>query len=157
MKKKKKKFREREIERKKKFFWINDELLVATPVCIWQAFTMVAAVAIILSDTKLGRVCKHNVRAHYVLVTDYDGNRSIALFFYANGVASIQYARDFWLKVGKKKKKSLKSRNVTEYLCAFLVQRVFTMIGSSSIFENSGRIEIGFFSTTARTTFYTVF
>ena len=38
-------------------------LPVATPVCVWQAFTTLAAVAIILSDTKLGRVCKHKKRA----------------------------------------------------------------------------------------------
>lgn len=31
-------------------------LPVATPVCVWQAFTTLAAVAIISSETKLGRV-----------------------------------------------------------------------------------------------------
>lgn len=33
-------------------------LPVATPVCVWQAFTTLAAVAIISSETKLGRVYK---------------------------------------------------------------------------------------------------
>lgn len=30
---------------------------VATPVCVWQAFTTLAAFAIMSSETKLGRVC----------------------------------------------------------------------------------------------------